>query len=408
MNPKVHVPKLDRNMRLVISMLITKVKLTNWRNFADAEAPLRDVTYVIGANATGKSNFLDVFRFLRDVAKAQGGGLQKAISDRGGLSKLRCLHARRYPVVVIELHLSDTPDDPKPLWKYTLAFKSEGSGLNRPIVSSEEVVRLEKGKYENILMRPDSADKEDKERLTQTSLEQIQTNLRFRELADHFSGVTYLHLVPQLLKYGDFIGGKQLENDPFGQGLLERVAGTSEKTRNSRFSRIQRALSKAIPQFEELRFERDSKTGRPHLAAKYTHHRPLAGWQKEDQFSDGTLRLIALFWLLLEGDNLLLLEEPELSLNEEIIRQLPRLIDNLRRSTKRRRRQILISTHSQALLDNKAIDGRGVLWLERPKEGTKIRVPTREDLMAMSDGLSPADVLLPKSRPTLLNDLALG
>lgn len=65
-------------------MLISRVKLQNWKNFQHAEARLLDVTYVLGANATGKSNLLDVFRFLRDIAKAQGGGIQKAIADRGG------------------------------------------------------------------------------------------------------------------------------------------------------------------------------------------------------------------------------------------------------------------------------------------------------------------------------------
>jgi predicted ATPase len=93
-------------------MLITRLVLKNWRNFREADVPLRDNTYLLGANATGKSNLLDVFRFLRDISKTQGGGLQKAVSDRGGIPKLRCLHARRDPEVRIEVHLADTADDP--------------------------------------------------------------------------------------------------------------------------------------------------------------------------------------------------------------------------------------------------------------------------------------------------------
>jgi predicted ATPase len=61
------------------------------------------------------------------------------------------------------------------------------------------------------------------------------------------------------------------------------------------------------------------ETGQPHLKALYEHHRPKAGWQGEEQFSDGTLRLIGLLWSLLEGDSLLLLEEPELSLNQAVL-----------------------------------------------------------------------------------------
>jgi len=103
-------------------MFFSYIKLKNWRNFQQAETSLREVTYVIGANATGKSNFLDAFRFLRDVTKVHGRGLQKAISDRGGLTKLRCLYARRDPEVSIEVHISDRIDDPHPLWRYKLAL----------------------------------------------------------------------------------------------------------------------------------------------------------------------------------------------------------------------------------------------------------------------------------------------
>jgi len=85
-------------------MNIKHVKLKNWRNFQTVDVPLADTTYILGANASGKSNFLDVFRFLRDISKREGGGLQKAILDRGGISKLRCLHTRQ-PQISIEVDL---------------------------------------------------------------------------------------------------------------------------------------------------------------------------------------------------------------------------------------------------------------------------------------------------------------
>ena len=287
-------------------MIVTRVKLKNWRNFRAVDAHLRERTYLLGANASGKSNFLDVFRFLRDVSKTQGGGLQKAISSRGGLQKLRCLHARSDPEVRIEVHLAESADATEPLWRYTIGFKSEGKGAQRTLISSEEVWRNE----DRLLVRPDAADKKDLARLTQTALEQIQVNGDFRELATFFGATTYLHLVPQLLKYGDSIGGRRLDDDPFGQGFLERVARTPRPTRDARLKRIQNALAAAVPQFDELRFVQDGTTGRPHLEARYSHFRPKAGWQREEHFSDGTLRLIGLLWILLDGDSLLLLEEP--------------------------------------------------------------------------------------------------
>ncbi|WP_232445347.1 AAA family ATPase [Burkholderia ubonensis] len=201
-------------------MIVTHIKLKNWRNFREVDVPLRERTYLLGANAAGKSNFLDVFRFLRDVSKPQGGGLQKAIYDREGIQKLRCLHARRDPEVSIEVHLAESIDDDRPTWRYLLGFKPEGKGAQRTLVSMEQVWHNEKC----LLNRPDNKDREDTVRLTQTALEQIQVNANFRELATFFGETTYLHLVPQLLKYSDKIGGQRLEEDPFGQGFLERIA----------------------------------------------------------------------------------------------------------------------------------------------------------------------------------------
>ncbi|MCV6069436.1 ATP-binding protein, partial [Escherichia coli] len=114
------------------------------------------------------------------------------------------------------------------------------------------------------------------------------------------------------------IGVNKIDDDPFGQGFLDRLANTQTRTRDAWLKKIQAGLSIAVPQFKELRFERD-ESGQPHLEARYEHWRPNAGWQKEEQFSDGTLRLIGLMWSLLEKRQLLLMEEPELSLNSEIV-----------------------------------------------------------------------------------------
>ncbi|WP_441458828.1 AAA family ATPase [Burkholderia thailandensis] len=383
-------------------MVVTHLAIKNWRNFREVSVPLRERTYLLGANASGKSNLLDVFRFLRDISKPQGGGLQKAIHDRGGIQKLRCLHARKDPEVRIEVALAETADD-EPVWRYILGFKHEGKGAHRTLISTEQVWH----KGQRILNRPDDSDKRDAVRLTQTALEQIQANASFRELATFFGEATYLHLVPQLLKYGDKIGGQRLEDDPFGQGFLERIAKTSSKLRDSRLKKIETALALAVPQFKELRFTTDKINGRPHLEAMYTHYRPNAGWQREEQFSDGTLRLLGLLWVLLEGDSLLLLEEPELSLNDAIVREIPRLLQRVQRDRKRRSRQVLISTHSEALLSNPGIDGRGVLLLEPAQEGTQVRVLNEKEELILKSGLSVAEVVLPKTHPKSAEQLGL-
>jgi len=90
-------------------MIVSRAVLKNWRNFQKADVQMTDRVFLVGPNASGKSNFLDVFRFLRDIAKP-GGGLQKAVEDRGGLSKIRCLAARRDPTVEIEVYLAESAD----------------------------------------------------------------------------------------------------------------------------------------------------------------------------------------------------------------------------------------------------------------------------------------------------------
>lgn len=382
-------------------MFVTRLQLKNWRNFRAADVPLRDRTFVLGANAAGKSNFLDVFRFLRDVSKPQGGGLQKAIADRGGISKLRCLHARRDPEVRIELDFSNELDDDEPTWRYALGFKPEGKGAQRVLVSSEQVWKGGK----QLFSRPVPEDK-DVLQLTETYLEQTRANEEFRELATFLGATTYLHLVPQLLKFADYIGGRRLEDDPFGQGFLERVARTTPRTRDARLRKIEKALVAAVPQFQHLKYKQDDINGLPHLEALYAHHRPNAGWQREDQFSDGTLRLLGLLWSLLDGDSLLLLEEPELSLNDAIVRQIPLMLQRIQRGS-RKRRQIIVSTHSEALLSNPGIDGRSVLLIETSPEGSSLRQVNHQEALALQSGISVAEAVLPKTRPQGAEQLGL-
>lgn len=381
-------------------MLITHIRLKNWRNFRTLDMPLREVTYLLGPNASGKSNLLDVFRFLRDISKPKGGGLQTAVADRDGITKLRCLHARKDTEVLIDVELAEAPESP-PVWRYVLGFKPEGKGAQRILVSREEVWHL----GEIVVSRPDKNDKTDVMLLTQTHLEQIQANANFRDLVDFFGSTTYLHLVPQLLKFAEKIGGRRLEDDPFGQGFLERLAKTPEKTRIARLNKISKALTLAVPQFKELRFVKDD-LGHPHLEALYAHHRPHAGWQSEEHFSDGTLRLLGLLWTLLDGSSLLLLEEPEISLNDAIVKEIPLILQRLQRDRKVKR-QIVLSTHSEALLSNPGIDGRGVLLLETGPQGSTGRPLIEEETRALEAGLSVAEVVLPKTRPTSVNQLGL-
>ena len=291
---------------------------------------------------------LDAVRFLRDIAKP-GGGLQQAIYQRGGVSKIRCLAARSEPDVELGVELTNGPGTLK--WSYRVGFTQQVRGHRQPVLRYERVYRGD----ELVLDRPEHLDEEDEERLTQTHLEQINANSKFREVSRFLVSIRYLHLVPQLLKYPEAFKGAGLIEDPFGKNFLEVVARTPEKTRRSRLKKIEEAMQLAVPQLSNLSDAKDD-SGVPHLEATYAHWRPNAGKQREDQFSDGTLRLIGLFWTLLEGVSPLLLEEPELSLHTAIVKKLPALFYRMQR---KRRRQIFVSTHSWEMLEDKGIGGEG-------------------------------------------------
>jgi predicted ATPase len=373
-------------------MFVAKLVLRNWRNFREVDTPLSERQFVVGPNASGKSNLLDVFRFLRDVAAADGGGLQKAVRNRGGVSKLRCLAARSDPKIAIEVHIAER-DDEAPVWRYRMEIGQETRGYRQPILAREAVWRG----GEPLLDRPDDADRQDPERLKQTHLEQVNANAEFRDIARFFQSITYLHLVPQLLRHPEIGRSATLDQDPFGQGFLDRVARTSPRSQETRLRKIEDALKIAVPQLQQLRFERDEATGQPHLAALYAHWRPNAGWQREDQFSDGTLRLIGLLWSLLDGESPLLLEEPELSLNDGVVRHLAGMIHRLQRQ---RRRQVLVSTHSTTLLNDEGIGGEEILMLRPGPEGTTAeRASDVAEIAALLEGgLPPGDIVIAKTR----------
>lgn len=375
-------------------MRIRRVKLKNWRNFREAEAAtLTDVVYILGPNASGKSNVLDALRFLRDIAKSKGGGLQAAIEDRGGLKKIRCLHARKETEVELEVDVENT--DGVLSWTYTISFNFPERGSREPQVKREVVLSYSNGQETEALRRPNSEDENDPFRLRETHLEQLSANSKFRELAKFLGEISYVHLVPQLLKFSDQIGGRVVTDDPFGQEFMHRIARTNAKSRNARLRRIGSALQSVVPHVQDLRFVNDDITGLPHLEIRFRHHRPHGALQREDQFSDGTLRLISLLWLLQEpGESPLLLEEPELSLNEEIVRQLPVIISRIKNQG-RSKKQVFITTHSYALLSNPGINRDGVVIISPSMDGSSIRKTNDSESRAIKAGLSVGEVVLP-------------
>ena len=373
-----------------------RLRLRNWKNFLRVDVALQDRLFLVGANASGKSNFLDAFRFLRDIALS-GSGFREAVLHprRGGVSGIRCLAARRYPDVEMTVDLEEEGEGAA--WKYEIAFHQDNQ--RRPRIRTERVSRGS----DLLVDRPNEEDAADPARLTQTYLEQVSVNQAFRDLAVFFSSIRYLHLVPQLVREPDRSVGRT--NDPFGGDFLEQVAKTQERTRTARLGRIQRALRVAVPQLEQIDLWRDAR-GTPHLRGKYQHWRAQGAWQSEEQFSDGTLRLMGLLWAVMDKGGPLLLEEPELSLHPEIVRVLPQMLARVQRQSGR---QVFVSTHSPDLLRDEGIGLDEAMLLVTSAEGTEVApVGSNEEVRKLLEGgLSLAEIAIPKTRPKNAAQLAL-
>ncbi len=375
------------------TLRFSNIRLKNWKNFAQVEVNLKNRVILVGPNASGKSNFLDAFRFLRDLA-SPGGGFQEATRRRGGVGAIRCLAARRDSEIEIGVVIEQQETT---RWEYEITFRQDAQRRARLI--NEKVVRND----QELFRRPNKDDEQDRERLTQTHLEQVNVNRDFREVVSFFASIRYLHIVPQLVREPDRSVGRF--NDPFGGDFLEQIAKTQERTRVARLKRIQNALSVAVPQLSAIELWRDER-GTPHLRGKYEHWRPRGAWQTEEQFSDGTLRLMGLLWAVMEGGGPLLLEEPELSLHPEIVRYLPQMFARIQR---RLGRQVVFSTHSPELLQDEGIGLDEVLLLRPTTEGTKVEPASSfKDVRNLLDGgLTLAEAIIPKTRPDRPEQLSL-
>ena len=378
-------------------MRILALSLENWKNFREVNVELQQRAFVVGPNASGKSNFLDAFRFLQDLA-SDGGGLQAAVRNRDGLSKIRCLAARRRPDVSLGLSLGDESSAPE--WQYRITIRQDN--LRRPLIREEVVLSGD----QEILRRPDGEDEKDPERLTQSHLEQVTSNKDFREIAEFLQGVRYLHVVPQLIRHPDRFDAKRTQTrDPFGSDFLDQIARTPEKILKSRLRRINEALAIAVPQLQELNLQRD-ELGVPHLQGRYEHWRAKGAWQSEGQFSDGTLRLMGLLWSVLDGSGPLLLEEPELSLHASVVRYIPQM---LARVTRRSRRQIVVSTHSSELLEDRGIAAEEVLLLQPDPNGTQVSLASdsKEIEALLEAGESVSEAAIPMTAPKKAHQLSM-
>lgn len=120
-------------------MRVSPIELANWKNIRTVAVDLPERVFLVGPNASGKSNFVDAFRSQRDLIIL--GGFKKAHDDlRGGISRIRCLVARKYPEIRIAIELTEGSREH---WRYEIAFTQDNN--RSPRLTKEIVHRGGKG-----------------------------------------------------------------------------------------------------------------------------------------------------------------------------------------------------------------------------------------------------------------------
>ena len=115
---------------------------------------------------------------------------------------------------------------------------------------------------------------------------------------------------------------------------------------------------------------------------------------------------MGLLWSLLESDSVLLLEEPELSLNGRIVKELAPLIYRLQYP---KQGQVILSTHSWDLLSDHGIGSEEVLLLMPNSKNTQIELAASfQEVRDLLEGeFNIADAVLPYTMPPNIEQWSL-
>lgn len=121
--------------------MITKLHLVNWKSFEDSTIYIDPLTFLIGTNASGKSNVLDAFFFLHllmkgqtleDAAAAIRGG-EDWIIRKGQTDVLNMPVALLYrlQIKVLRQSVTKVEHQPQSYYRFRLRTKVGDAGYDR-------------------------------------------------------------------------------------------------------------------------------------------------------------------------------------------------------------------------------------------------------------------------------------
>lgn len=313
--------------------------------------PMRPINILIGANGSGKSNFIGAFKFLRDIRQ---GLLKHAVGIAGGADRL--LHFGRkltqYIQFEIGMHESNS----------TFAISLEADDLGGLFVHAEDFSTLWE---DDPLSRAETllAGREARISLPPPSAESHPLLAAMPDwLPYHLQDTSS---TSRMGRSSDLHNNHSLNHDAsnlasFLYLLCQRHPGSYESIRS--------AVQLVAPFFDDFHLEPMALN--PEMIRLEWRHRDSDQFFDVSSLSDGTLRFIALATLLLQPPqlmpSLIIIDEPEIGLHPAAIEILAALIQRASLDT-----QLVLATQSSRLIDH--FEPEDILVAEREEGATKFQ-----------------------------------
>jgi len=368
--------------------MIRQVQIKNYKSIAQAVVNLERLTVLIGPNGSGKSNFLDALSFVADCLTD---GVELAFKNRGGIAAVRRRSGGHPTHVGIKLVI-ELQDGKSANYSFEISAGQRGSfSVAREkcsvygLMAQDTQFEVENGQFKQPIKG--IAPKLEPDRLALFAASATST---FRPVYDSLTAMRFYSIVPSALReLQDPDSGNFLKRDGSNAAaVLKRISEVSAQNGET-YRRICSLLSKVVPglrraeyrsfaQKETIQFKQDVGLRDP--------------WTFDAlNMSDGTLRVLGVLLAIYQPSTptLIAIEEPEATVHPGVSELLVDvLIDGARKS------QILFSTHSPDILDNKAITDTQIRIVESENGATLISPLSNQSRKVIRDKLYTAGELL--------------
>ena len=357
-------PTRDAGRRAIPSRLTT-IRLQGYRSFRREEITFGDVTVLLGANGSGKSNLVSFFELLWFLST---GALQRYVVQRAGGSDSILYGGRRTtPQMCAEIEFAD--GDPADETQRTSTYRIRlADAAPDTLVFVEERVRYHASGFESpqdILLGAGHQEC----RLEEKAREGNRTCGVLVALLRNCRGYQFHDTSAQ----ANIRKSRYLDDDSYLRSDAGNLAPYLHGMRSSRpdcYRRIVETVRLVFPAFGD--FDLEPRTTRSREVLLNWRERGCPEYRLgPHQLSDGTLRFMALATLFLQPadslPNVIIVDEPELGLHPYAIAVLAGMVRSVATKV-----QVVLATQSTRLVDE--FDSSDIVVLEADgAEGTKRR-----------------------------------